>query len=189
MEQALLAERAGVDPKTVRSLEKGERWPRDQSRAKIESALQWPAGALDRLLNEAIASIEFNAPLPSAAEVTPTGETASIPDLMVRPIRVTTVPDGRPVAYRHISELVDRARSVYVALEDVAAGDNPEVLVSHAARLHAAAMRVAFEWAGGADGFGNLSAVMPELSKEIGKSPDRALDVLQKIRERNADDS
>lgn len=42
-----LARVAGVDPKTVRALESGERWPQDTSRAKIEKALGWAAGSLD----------------------------------------------------------------------------------------------------------------------------------------------
>ncbi|MGY1946657.1 helix-turn-helix domain-containing protein [Nocardia asiatica] len=48
MDQARLAERAEVDPKTVRSLEKGERWPREASRSKIEDALGLPSGTLNR---------------------------------------------------------------------------------------------------------------------------------------------
>ena len=47
MDAAQLARQAGVDPKTVASLEHGERWPRDRSRAFIEAALQWRAGSLD----------------------------------------------------------------------------------------------------------------------------------------------
>jgi transcriptional regulator with XRE-family HTH domain len=47
MDAAQLARGAAVDPKTVASLEHGERWPRDRSRAGIESALGWKAGSLD----------------------------------------------------------------------------------------------------------------------------------------------
>jgi hypothetical protein len=47
MDAAELSRRAGVDPKTVASLEHGERWPRDRSRTSIEAALQWRAGSLD----------------------------------------------------------------------------------------------------------------------------------------------
>lgn len=50
MGQAELARTADVDPKTVRSLERGERWPRDTSRAQIETALQWMPGSLDEML-------------------------------------------------------------------------------------------------------------------------------------------
>lgn len=49
LDQQELAEDAGVDPKTLRSLERGERWPRAGSRTKIERALGWPNGALDLL--------------------------------------------------------------------------------------------------------------------------------------------
>jgi transcriptional regulator with XRE-family HTH domain len=47
MDAAQLARTAAVDPKTVASLEHGERWPRDRSRAGIEAALGWKAGSLD----------------------------------------------------------------------------------------------------------------------------------------------
>jgi transcriptional regulator with XRE-family HTH domain len=47
MDAAQLARTAAVDPKTVASLEHGERWPRDRSRVSIESALGWKAGSLD----------------------------------------------------------------------------------------------------------------------------------------------
>lgn len=49
MDRAALARTAGVDPKTLRAFEEGERWPRDQSRTRIESALKWPAGILEKL--------------------------------------------------------------------------------------------------------------------------------------------
>lgn len=54
LQQADLAAQAKVDPKTLRSLEKGERWPRASSRSKVEDALDWPAGALDRMLAAAM---------------------------------------------------------------------------------------------------------------------------------------
>jgi len=47
MDAAQLARTAAVDPKTLASLEHGVRWPRDRSRAGIESALGWKAGSLD----------------------------------------------------------------------------------------------------------------------------------------------
>ena len=47
MDAAQLARTAAVDPKTVASLEHGERWPRDRSRVAIEAALGWRAGSLD----------------------------------------------------------------------------------------------------------------------------------------------
>lgn len=50
LSQAALAGTAGVDAKTLRSLERGDRWPQDISRAKIERALEWPDGTLEALL-------------------------------------------------------------------------------------------------------------------------------------------
>jgi transcriptional regulator with XRE-family HTH domain len=47
LDAAQLARQAGVDPKTLASLEHGERWPRDRSRAAIEAVLHWQAGSLD----------------------------------------------------------------------------------------------------------------------------------------------
>ncbi|GEE00233.1 hypothetical protein nbrc107696_46080 [Gordonia spumicola] len=49
MDAAGLASAAGVDPKTLRSLERGERWPRDRTLRKIEVALQWQPGSLDSI--------------------------------------------------------------------------------------------------------------------------------------------
>ncbi|WP_087485517.1 helix-turn-helix domain-containing protein [Brachybacterium massiliense] len=49
LSQASLATEAGVDAKTLRSLERGERWPHDTSRAKIERALGWAEGTLHAL--------------------------------------------------------------------------------------------------------------------------------------------
>lgn len=37
---------AGIDVKTLRSLENGERWPHDVQRLKIETALGWRQGAM-----------------------------------------------------------------------------------------------------------------------------------------------
>ncbi|NKS64600.1 hypothetical protein GS966_20210 [Rhodococcus hoagii] len=59
MDQIELARVAGVDAKTVRSLEKGDRWPRDSTRAKIEVALGWLPGSL-----EAITEGQDPTPLP-----------------------------------------------------------------------------------------------------------------------------
>lgn len=43
-----LARRAQIDPKTLRALLTGSRWPRVAVRARIESALGWPAGEIHR---------------------------------------------------------------------------------------------------------------------------------------------
>lgn len=52
MTQAELASAAGVDTKTIGSLETRGRWPIARTRARIEKALRWPAGELDRLATE-----------------------------------------------------------------------------------------------------------------------------------------
>ncbi|WP_158240383.1 helix-turn-helix transcriptional regulator [Mycobacterium hubeiense] len=49
LDQIGLARAARVDPKTVRSLENGTRWPRDSTRIRIENALGWDAGSIARL--------------------------------------------------------------------------------------------------------------------------------------------
>ncbi|MFE3196231.1 hypothetical protein ACFXHA_45050 [Nocardia sp. NPDC059240] len=49
MDPTTLARNAGVDTKTTRALEAGERWPRDMSRLKIEKALGWSAGSLEQI--------------------------------------------------------------------------------------------------------------------------------------------
>lgn len=62
---AALAKLADVDVKTLRSLERGERWPQDTSRAKIEAALGWIPGGLDAIrdgasLHEVLRADEFS---------------------------------------------------------------------------------------------------------------------------------
>lgn len=49
LSRAATAKLAGVDPKTLQSLERDERWPHDTNRVKIERALQWAPGSLDAL--------------------------------------------------------------------------------------------------------------------------------------------
>lgn len=68
MNQADLVREARVDPRTVRSLERGDRWPLDSSRVKIERALGWPAGTLDSLLAGG------EPPIDEPTETTPIGE-------------------------------------------------------------------------------------------------------------------
>jgi hypothetical protein len=41
-----VARRAGVDPKTVRGLISCAHWPTAATRARIETALDWPAGEI-----------------------------------------------------------------------------------------------------------------------------------------------
>lgn len=47
--QQELAERADVDPKTVGDLLRARRWPIARTRARVEKALGWEAGELDRI--------------------------------------------------------------------------------------------------------------------------------------------
>lgn len=47
---AELAREAQVDVKTLRSLEAGERMPRDSTKAKLERALQWAPGSINAVL-------------------------------------------------------------------------------------------------------------------------------------------
>lgn len=49
MDQIELARAAEVDPKTLRALERDERWPREGNRARIERALGWAPGSLEAL--------------------------------------------------------------------------------------------------------------------------------------------
>jgi transcriptional regulator with XRE-family HTH domain len=49
MTQEQLAVAAGVDEKTIRTLESGVRWPWTRNRAAIEQALGWPPLALERI--------------------------------------------------------------------------------------------------------------------------------------------
>lgn len=49
LNQQQLAEKAGVDTKTVGDLIRGTRWPIARTRARIERALGWPPGELQRI--------------------------------------------------------------------------------------------------------------------------------------------
>lgn len=49
LSRAAAAKLAGVDPKTLQSLEQDTRWPHDTNRAKIERALRWAPGSLDAI--------------------------------------------------------------------------------------------------------------------------------------------
>lgn len=51
LSRAAAAKLASVDPKTLQSLERDERWPHDTSRVKIERALRWAPGSLDAIKN------------------------------------------------------------------------------------------------------------------------------------------
>lgn len=49
LSQLMLAQNAGVDPKTLRGIEQGARWPQGKTRKAIELALGWPEGAMTRI--------------------------------------------------------------------------------------------------------------------------------------------
>ena len=51
--QQQLADAAGVDVKTIGSLESRGRWPIARTRAAIERALKWPPGEMARIADEA----------------------------------------------------------------------------------------------------------------------------------------
>ncbi|GAA2070986.1 helix-turn-helix domain-containing protein [Williamsia deligens] len=51
LDVAELARTAGVDAKTIRSMEGGDRWPRDSTVAKIERALGWEPGSVEAVAN------------------------------------------------------------------------------------------------------------------------------------------
>lgn len=43
-----IAHKAGLDPRTLRAVISGQRWPRDETRARINAALDWPEGEVTR---------------------------------------------------------------------------------------------------------------------------------------------
>lgn len=49
MTQKQLADESGVAERTIGSLERGIRWPNARNRARIDTALGWPAGELHRI--------------------------------------------------------------------------------------------------------------------------------------------
>lgn len=52
MTQQELASVAGVDIKTIGNLESRGRWPIARTRARIEKALHWPVGQMERIASE-----------------------------------------------------------------------------------------------------------------------------------------
>ena len=57
MTQQELADAAGVDLKTIGNLERRGRWPIARTRARIERALNWESGEMERLAAEPEPSI------------------------------------------------------------------------------------------------------------------------------------
>lgn len=53
-----LAQRAEVNEDTVSDFMSGKRWPRPANLAKIEKALRWPAGEIDRLASGEASSVD-----------------------------------------------------------------------------------------------------------------------------------
>jgi DNA-binding XRE family transcriptional regulator len=53
MDRGELADTAGVDPKTLYNLEVKGRWPIAVTRAKIEKALHWQSGEMERIASQA----------------------------------------------------------------------------------------------------------------------------------------
>lgn len=77
MTQQELAEAAGVDLKTIGNLERRGRWPIARTRARIERALRWPSGEMERLAvpakptipAEVLAVIQKNYPADQQREI------------------------------------------------------------------------------------------------------------------------
>jgi DNA-binding XRE family transcriptional regulator len=93
MTQQELADKAGVDVKTVGSLETRGRWPIARSRVSIERALRWPSGEMDR-----IATAPDPAPRPEP-----------IPDEVLRVIRKYYTPEQQREAIETL-EAIERER-------------------------------------------------------------------------------
>jgi transcriptional regulator with XRE-family HTH domain len=64
MTQQELADAADVDTKTIGNLERRGKWPIARNRAKIEKALGWPPGELERIAAEAPEEEEPELPTP-----------------------------------------------------------------------------------------------------------------------------
>jgi transcriptional regulator with XRE-family HTH domain len=75
--QPALAAKAGIDAKTVWNLEAGERWPQATTRAKIEAALGWAEGDLQRIRGGGVPSTgaEPTAETSRGRELTPAERT------------------------------------------------------------------------------------------------------------------
>ncbi|MGZ9829909.1 helix-turn-helix domain-containing protein [Tsukamurella ocularis] len=68
---AELARDAQVDVKTIRSLETGERMPRDSTKAKLERALEWTPGSIDLVFAGEVPTVVDAPPMQARGEVNP----------------------------------------------------------------------------------------------------------------------
>ena len=80
MTQQQLADAAGIDIKTIGNLERRGRWPIARTRARIERALGWPPGEMQRIAESR----------PEPAPV--------IPDSLMATIRRSLPPDKQEIA-------------------------------------------------------------------------------------------
>jgi transcriptional regulator with XRE-family HTH domain len=71
MTQQELADRAGVDLKTIYNLESGTRWPIAKTRAAVSAALRWEGDALTAIADGNPASEPTAAPEPDAEPASP----------------------------------------------------------------------------------------------------------------------
>lgn len=46
-----------IDPKTLKKLESGERWPQEETRMKVEVQLRWMPGSIQKLLEGCAATV------------------------------------------------------------------------------------------------------------------------------------
>lgn len=90
--QEALAEKAGVDHKTIYNIESAERWPQAKTRAKIEDALEWIDGDMLRIadgdtplgedeLIQAAGTDDFERKMREAIEALPPDERSVVEEL------------------------------------------------------------------------------------------------------------
>ncbi|MBF6584369.1 hypothetical protein IU414_06300 [Nocardia farcinica] len=132
MNQADLIRASGTDPRTVRDLERGARWPRDATKARIERALHWPLGTLDTLLSGGAVPADEE-----SDEPTPIGETETAARLVLAMEEVQSrlhasvltpeVVPHLPPGAQHFIEQLDYATQLAETLAVTIAGGGEEL--------------------------------------------------------------
>lgn len=97
--QVALRKKSGVDPKTLKALLNGDRWPQEETRSRIEISLGWEFGSIQDLLDGREATVI------RPAGMTPVVERES-PDLIsedgVRELPSAVLLDGMEIFAREL---------------------------------------------------------------------------------------
>lgn len=128
---AELARQAQVDVKTIRSLEAGERMPRDSTKAKIERALNWSPGSIDAILAGGDPVVADEGPPMTTEEAAIRDELVAIIGRGARDELAHGLPEGRVVSQDALSRLL----RAHLALDDLIDSGAELGVIKSAARI------------------------------------------------------